>query len=200
MRHPKILQDLIDDFCILPAVGEKTSQRMVMHLLEHNRAGARELAKNIILVLDNIKHCKICRNYSESDLCSICADDKRQKNQLCVVETPTDAIAIENSTSYKGRYFVMMGHLSPIDGIGPDDLGLDKLKNILLTNDIDELILATNATIEGEATSVFIQNMTKKIKNIKMTQLAQGMPTGGELEYINANTINQAFIQRKQII
>ncbi|RLA06613.1 MAG: recombination protein RecR [Gammaproteobacteria bacterium] len=199
MLYPKSLSDLIDAFCILPSVGTKSAQRMVLYLLEFNRDGAKNLANKIQQVLENIKHCKICRNYCEDELCKICDNPSRDVDKLCVVETPADVMAIEECTQYKGKYFVLMGRLSPIDGIGPQQLGMDDLQKILNNNnDLSELIIATNATIEGEATSLYIQNMCHSNNNnkFKITQLAQGMPIGGELEYINANTINQAFVDR----
>jgi len=192
-----LIDRLINDLCCLPGVGPKTAQRMAFFLLERDRDGAKQLANTLLDAVANIKHCKSCRTLTELDICSICSNSRRDKSQLCIVETPTDIRAIEQSTEYKGTYFVLMGHLSPLDGIGPEQLGLSELESRLAhDNTVKEVILATNPTVEGEATAHYIAEMIKPM-NITATRLAHGIPMGGELEYIDGGTLSHAFVGRK---
>lgn len=191
-----MIESLNNAFCILPGVGKKSAQRFVYHLLEHNRGGAIKLAKALIDAMEHIGNCKKCKALSENDICEICANDKRDKSTLCIVETPADIYAIEQSKAYNGVYFVLGGYLSPIDGIGSKELGLQDLEIKLELEGVGEIILATNATIEGEVTAHYISNMAQKF-NIKITRLAHGIPIGGELEYAGINTIAHAISGRK---
>lgn len=191
-----MIEALTKAFCVLPGVGNKTAQRFVYHLLERNREGGLDLAKALVDAMEHIGHCQSCRTLSEKDICEICSSDTRDDSQLCVVETPTDIHAIEQSGVYQGKYFVLSGYLSPIDGIGAEELGLHALENRLKTQDIKEIILATNATVEGEVTAHYISNMAKQF-DIQITRIAHGIPIGGELEYADINTIAHALSGRK---
>ena len=191
-----MIKNLIKSFTKLPGVGNKTAQRFVYHLLERNREAGMELAKSLELAMTHVKNCKDCQTLTENDICSICADPDRDNSILCVVETPNDLNLIEESGIFKGKYFVLGGYLSPIDGITPEDLGLDILESKIKQNEIIEIILATNATIEGEVTAHFIKNMTKGL-NLNVTRIAHGIPIGGELEYADSNTIAHALSDRK---
>ncbi len=194
---PKI-DDLIEALRCLPGVGPKSAQRMTFHLLERNRDGAERLAKALTEALKQVKHCSRCRILSESDLCERCADTTRQQSQLCIVEMPSDVIAIEQATQYRGQYFVLSGHLSPLDGIGPEALGIPQLIELLDEQLINEVILATNPTVEGEATAHYISQLAQA-RNIKVTRLAHGIPFGGELEYVDSGTLSHAFSGRESI-
>lgn len=191
-----MIETLNKAFCALPGVGNKTAQRFVYHLLERNREGGFELAKALVDAMEHVKHCSSCRTLSEKNICNICANDVRDNSQLCIVETPTDIHAIEQSGVYKGKYFVLSGYLSPIDGIGAAELGLDELEQKLKDQNVEEVILATNATVEGEVTAHYISNMVKQF-DIKITRIAHGIPIGGELEYADINTIAHALSGRK---
>jgi len=195
-QPPSLLDALIDSLKCLPGVGPKSAQRMAFHLLQRNRDGAKNLADNLHKAVKEIGHCASCRTFTEHDLCSICNDKSRLSKHVCVVESPADVFTIEKSTDYKGMYFVLMGRLSPLDGIGPKELGLELLEKRLVDQHIEEMILATNSTVEGEVTAHVLSEMARK-KNIKTTRLAQGVPVGGELEYVDQNTIAQAFNSRK---
>jgi recombination protein RecR len=192
-----MIETLNKSFCTLPGVGSKTAQRFVYHLLERNREGGFELAKALVDAMEHVQHCHTCRTLSEKTICNICANNSRDKSQLCIVETPTDIYAIEQSGVYKGKYFVLSGYLSPIDGIGASELGLDELEQKLSNEQIKEIILATNATVEGEVTAHYISNMVKQF-NIQITRIAHGIPIGGELEYADINTIAHALTGRNQ--
>ncbi len=191
-----MIKNLIKSFTKLPGVGNKTAQRFAYHLLERNREAGMELAKSLELAMTHVKNCKDCQTLTENDICSICADPDRDNSILCIVETPNDLNLIEESGIFKGKYFVLGGYLSPIDGITPEDLGLDILESKIKQNEIIEIILATNATIEGEVTAHFIKNMTKGL-NLNVTRIAHGIPIGGELEYADSNTIAHALSDRK---
>lgn len=193
---PTLLDALIESLKCLPGVGPKSAQRMAFHLLQRNRDGAKNLAMNLERAAKEIGHCKNCRTFTEKELCEICNDSARLQNQICIVESPADVFTIEKSTDYKGTYFVLMGRLSPLDGIGPKEIGLDLLENRLSEQDIEEMILATNSTVEGEVTAHILSEMARK-HEIKTTRLAQGVPVGGELEFVDQNTIAQAFNARK---
>ncbi|CAC9615698.1 Recombination protein RecR [uncultured Gammaproteobacteria bacterium] len=191
-----MIESLNEAFCTLPGVGKKTAQRFVYHLLERDREGGLNLAKALVDAMEHVKHCSSCRTLSEKDICNICANNNRTNTQLCIVETPTDIHAIEQSSVYKGKYFVLSGYLSPIDGIGAAELGLDELEQKLHQQGIEEIILATNATIEGEVTAHYISNMAKHF-DVRITRIAHGLPIGGELEYADINTIAHALSGRK---
>lgn len=194
---PDLLQSLIDSLKCLPGVGPKSAQRMAFHLLQRNRKGAKHLAETLNKSVLEIKHCTKCRIFTEYEICSICDDASRNEAQICVVESPADVFSIEKSTNYKGYYFVLMGRLSPLDGIGPKELGLEILEKRLIDHNFEELILATNTTVEGEVTAHVLSEMAKR-QNIITTRLAQGVPVGGELEFVDQNTIAQAFSSRKK--
>lgn len=197
MKFSPLVQELIESLKCLPGVGGKTAQRMAFHLLERNRVGGSKLAEQLAKAMENVGHCRQCRNFTEEELCQICQSPRRQDSSLlCVVETPADVIAIEQTGDFQGRYFVLMGHLSPIDGIGPVDLGLDLLDQQLQSGDIEEVILATNPTVEGEATAHYIAEMSAKYQ-VKLSRIAHGVPVGGELEYVDGNTLSHALTGRK---
>ncbi len=182
----------------LPGIGPKSAQRMTFHLLERDREGAFSIADAIKSALSKVSHCTRCNNFSESDLCAICASPKRDKTLLCVAETPADVEAVEQANAFRGMYFVLMGHLSPLDGIGPDQLGIDRLIELIDLGEITEVVLATNLTIEGEATADFIADLLVSTA-LSVTRLARGVPVGGELEYMDAGTLNQAFTDRRAV-
>ncbi|MEJ2452965.1 MAG: recombination mediator RecR [Candidatus Thiodiazotropha sp.] len=198
MSHPPLLQQLISALRCLPGVGAKSAQRMAYHLLERDREGGRQLARMLAEAMDNIGHCKRCRTLSENELCTICANTHRDPSLLCVVETPADLAIIEQAIDYSGGYFVLGGHLSPLDGIGPREIGLDQLDQRLAEGEVKEIILATNPTVEGEATAQYIHNMARA-RNIRTTRIAQGVPMGGELEYVDGATLAHAFRGRSEI-
>ncbi|WP_456379196.1 recombination mediator RecR [Thiolapillus sp.] len=198
MTGNSLLQQLMDSFCCLPGVGAKTAQRMAFHILERDRDGGRRLSRLLVQAVDHIGHCQRCRTLSENDLCGLCANEQRNDIQLCVVETPADVLAIEQATDYRGRYFVLGGRLSPLDGIGPREIGLDQLAGILAEGRVEELILATNPTVEGEATAQYISDMAAD-KDIQATRIAHGVPLGGELEYVDGGTLAHAFVGRRKV-
>ena len=168
---------------------------MAIHLLEKNRPGAEKIANLLQETLEKIGNCQQCRTLTETTLCRICSDERRDRNQLCIVETPADLIAIEQAGAYRGLYFVLMGHLSPIDGIGPEEIGIDKLTERLHEENIEEMILATNTTVEGEATAFYIMNKAQAL-GIKVSRIAHGVPLGGELEYVDGGSLSLAFNNR----
>lgn len=194
---PKI-DNLIEALRCLPGVGPKSAQRMTFHLLERNRDGAERLANALEQALQQVHHCERCRILSESPLCERCSNESRNQSQLCVVEMPSDVVALEQATQYNGQYFVLSGHLSPLDGIGPEALGIPKLIELLDKQQIEEVILATNPTVEGEATAHYISQLAQS-RNIKVTRLAHGIPLGGELEYVDSGTLSHAFMGRESI-
>tara|TARA_S200000501_G_C20871328_1_gene764344 strand:+ start:2450 stop:3052 length:603 start_codon:yes stop_codon:yes gene_type:complete len=193
-----LLNQLIQAFKILPGIGEKSAQRMAFHILEKNREGGKNLAKLINESAENIRNCIECRNLTEEVVCDICSDEKRDKKLICVVESPTDVLAIENSGSFKGKYFVLMGRLSPIDGVTPQDLGIPKLIERVKSSDIDEIIIATSPTIEGDATSFYIKDQLNENKTL-ISRIAYGVPMGGELEYVDNTTLGRAIQGRREI-
>lgn len=196
MKFSPLVQELIESLRCLPGVGAKTAQRMAFHLLERNRQGGKTLATTLESAMEEIGHCQQCRNFTEQDLCEICLNPRREIAQtLCVVESPADVIAIEHTGEFGGKYFVLMGHLSPIDGIGPEDLGLDELAKQLATGLFKELILATNPTVEGEATAHYIADLAKQYQ-VNISRIAHGVPVGGELEFVDGNTLSHAFSGR----
>ncbi len=198
MSGSPLLQNLVDALRCLPGVGPKSAQRMAYHLLQREREGGRRLARALMDAMDRIGHCRVCRTLSELDVCGICASDKRDRSLLCVVESPVDLSAIEQSASYAGLYFVLMGHLSPLDGIGPSEIGLDLLDQRLSAGEVQELILATNPTVEGEATAHYISEMALA-KGVRATRIAHGVPLGGELEYVDSGTLSHAFAGRQEV-
>jgi len=189
---------MIDALCCLPGVGRKSAQRMALYLIDKNRDGAQRIAKSLADALESVGHCELCRNFSDQAQCQICANTKRDAAVLCVVETPADVMAIESSASFQGKYFVLLGKLSPIDGVGPDQLGMDLLRKRLQAEAIDEIILATNPTIEGEITAQYIADMAAQF-DIKTSRIAHGVPVGGELEYVDSGTLNRAFSGRQTL-
>jgi len=198
MSSEPLLTRLIESLRCLPGVGPKSAQRMALHLLERNREGGIRLSEVLAEAMQKIGRCKICRDLTESDICAICANPRRDHTQLCIVESPVDVLAIEQATAYKGRYFVLLGRLSPLDGIGPAELGLDQLAERLESDAPLEMIVATNPTVEGEATSYYLQRMARA-HNIKVTRIAHGVPLGGELEYTDQSTLAHAFGSRQLI-
>ncbi len=196
--HDPLIQRVIDAFTCLPGVGAKTAQRMTYHLLERERMGAQSIVDHLQKALNDIKHCQQCRTLSSQELCGICADSRRDMSTVCVVETPADVLSIEQSGVFKGRYFVLLGRLSPLDGMGPNEIGIHVLQAQLASGKIEELILATGATVEGEATAHFIADLAKAA-GVKTSRIAQGVPMGGDLEYVDAATLTHAFSGRHEL-
>jgi recombination protein RecR len=197
MAETPLLEQLIAALRCLPGVGAKTAQRMSYYLLERDRAGGRHLAKVLAEAMERIGHCRRCRTLTEAEVCRLCANPQRDDSLLCVVETPADLALIEAAIDYRGRYFVLGGRLSPLDGIGPQEIGLDRLDRRLAEGQVEEVILATNATVEGEATAQYIHDMARA-RNIRTTRIAQGVPMGGELEYVDSTTLAHAFRGRAE--
>ncbi|MDO6427879.1 recombination mediator RecR [Thalassotalea sp. 1_MG-2023] len=197
MKFSPLVQELITALKYLPGVGAKSAQRMAFQLLERNRVGGKKLADVLHQAMEHVQHCQQCRNFTEQNICDICASSKRQdRGQLCVVESPADVIAIEQTGEFQGVYFILMGHLSPLDGIGPEDLKLEVLETQLATQQYSELILATNPTVEGEATAHYVAELARKYQ-VNISRIAHGVPVGGELEYVDGNTLSHAFSGRK---
>jgi recombination protein RecR len=192
----KSLDFLTEALRRLPGVGPKSAQRMAFHLLQHDREGAAMLSRALYQAVDAVHHCTMCNTFSETEVCDLCADEQRDRTLLCVVETPADQMMIEQTLTYKGLYFVLMGRLSPLDGIGPRDLHLEKLVGRANDGAVKEVVLATNFTNEGEATAHYISEMLKA-RGLKVSRLARGVPVGGELEYVDAGTIARAMLDRR---
>ena len=182
----------------LPGVGPRSAQRIAYHLLHRDRQGGRRLAVVLAAAMDRIGHCQRCRTNTENELCALCANPTRDAGLLCVVESPADVAALEQATEYRGQYFVLLGHLSPIDGVGPLDLGLDRLEARLAGREVRELILATNPTVEGEATAHYVGEMARA-HGVRPTRIAHGVPVGGELEYVDSGTLAHAFRGRRDV-
>jgi recombination protein RecR len=193
-----LLSQLIQAFKVLPGIGEKSAQRMAFYFLEKNREGGLNLAKLISTSVEKIRNCSNCRNLTEDTVCEICSDERRDKKIICVVESPSDVIAIEKSGSFKGKYFVLMGRLSPIDGVTPQDLGIPKLVENINSSVVQEVIIATSPTIEGDATSFYIKDQLTE-NNILISRIAYGVPMGGELEYVDNTTLGRAIQGRREI-
>lgn len=193
-----LLSDLIEALRCLPGVGAKTAQRMAFHVLERDRAGARRLSERLALAIEKVGNCRRCRGFSEQEICSLCANASRDKHLLCIVETPVDQLAIETATGYRGHYFVLLGRLSPMDGLGPKELGLDLLAERLGEGEIEEMIVATNPTVEGEATAHMLSQLARAA-DVKASRLAHGVPLGGELEFIDRGTLAHAFGGRQSL-
>lgn len=191
-----LIDQLIDALRVLPGVGPKSAQRMAFQLLERQRQGAIKLADALVAAMERVGHCEDCRTLTEQTLCAICADKRRDDQVLCVVESPADVTAFEQSGGYRGHYFVLMGHLSPIDGIGPSDIGIDKLVHLAKRREAKEIILATNPTVEGEATAYYITQQFKQL-GIPVSRIAHGVPLGGELEYVDSGTLAHALSGRR---
>jgi recombination protein RecR len=195
LKYTPTLARLIDALRCLPGVGPKSAQRMAFHLLERDRDGGRSLSQALADAVENVGHCKRCRMLTESELCSICASTQRDTAQLCVVESPADVVAIEQSGGYRGHYFVLMGHLSPLDGVGPDELGVREFEALLDGGGVTEVILATNPTVEGEATAHFFSELVRA-RGVAASRIAHGVPVGGELEYVDGGTLAHAMAGR----
>lgn len=193
-----LVSELIQALRVLPGVGPKSAQRMALHLLERNRPGGTRLAEVLALAMQQVGHCRECRTLTEEPVCRLCANPSRDHSQLCVVESPADVLAIEQSGSYRGRYFVLAGHLSPLDGIGPRELGIPDLLDRIRGGQIKELILATNATVEGEATAHYIRESCRD-DALAVTRIAHGVPLGGELELVDSHTLARALSQRQAV-
>jgi recombination protein RecR len=198
VKNPPALEQLIDSLRCLPGVGPKSALRMAYYLLQRDRKGARGLASALNIALDTIGHCNLCNNFSEQAICPLCDSEKREQTQLCVVEMPTDLMMLEQTQSYHGMYFVLMGRLSPLDGIGPKEINLDKLIKRAQDGVVNEVILATNYTSEGEATAHYISQLLKS-RNIAVSRIARGLPMGGEIEYVDSGTLSTAIMERKSI-
>jgi len=196
MSGSPLVNQLIEALRCLPGVGPKSAQRMAYHLLERERVGAENLSAILAKAVNEVGHCESCRSLSERKVCEICESSNRDRTLLCIVESPSDVQVIEQSTDYKGLFFVLMGHLSPLDGIGPEDIGLDILAQRLNLGEVKEVVLATNFTIEGEATAHYISEMVNS-RNITASRIAHGVPVGGELEYVNSTTLSRAFSGRQ---
>ena len=194
--HQDLLNDLINSLTILPGVGKKSAQRMALYLLDKNKDGAGILAKTLEKAIDEIGRCTRCRMLTSNSLCKTCSDNTRDMNSICVVENPSDVLAIESTGGFKGRYFVLLGRLSPIDGISPDDLGINDFLKLIKIENIKEVILATSSTVEGDATAIYIKD---HISDIKVSRISYGIPVGGELEYVDGNTIARAIQGRTEI-
>ena len=193
-----LLEQLIDALRVLPGVGQKSAQRMAYHLLERQRDGGKRLAESLAEAMARVGHCRRCRDFSQSELCPTCSSAARDAHQLCVVESPADRLAIEQATGFRGLYFVLQGRLSPLDGIGPRELGLDQLAQRLGEGEVQELIVATNPTVEGEATAHYLAQLARAQK-VHPSRLAHGVPLGGELEYVDRGTLSHAFGSRSEI-
>lgn len=199
MQTSPLLENLIESLRCLPGVGPKSAQRMAYHLLQRDRSGGMNLAHALTEAMSKIGHCEHCRTFTEEDICSICDNPRRQNSRLlCVVEMPADIQAIEQTGQFSGRYFVLMGHLSPLDGIGPREIGLDLLQRRLQQEQFNEVILATNPTVEGDATANYIAELCNQ-QNIKVSRIAHGIPVGGELETVDGTTLTHSFLGRRTI-
>ena len=199
MKHTPALARLIDALRVLPGVGPKSAQRMAFHLLQDGRDGARALTASLEAALEKVGRCRRCRMLTESEFCFICSTPQRDASLMCVVESPADVVAIEQSGGYRGRYFVLMGHLSPLDGIGPEQLGIREFEASLEEGEIAEVILATNPTVEGEATAHLLSELVRQ-RGLKATRIAHGVPIGGELEYIDGGTLAHALAGRQSLL
>jgi len=198
LNYSPLLTRLIQSLRRLPGVGPKSAQRIAFHLLERDREGANAVAESLQAAMQGIQHCQDCRMFSEGPRCEFCQAASRDDSLLCIVEGPADVLAVEQGANYRGRYFVLMGHLSPLDGIGPEDLGLDLLTQRLDRGGIKEVIIATNPTVEGEVTAHYVAELARS-RNTRVTRIAHGVPMGGELEYVDSGTLAHAFAGRQQV-
>lgn len=199
MAEGDLIEGLVDALRCLPGVGPRTAQRMTWHLLERNRDAGRRLAAVLAETMDRVGHCRECRTLTEHEVCSVCASPQRDRTRLCVVENPADAARIEAGTDYRGLYFVLMGNLSPLDGVGPGELRLDQLARRLAEDEVSELILATGATAEGEATAHYLAEMARE-HAVTATRIAQGVPLGGDLEFVDSGTLAHALSGRREVV
>lgn len=201
LGYSPLIQELITALQCLPGIGPKSAQRMALFLLEKNKNGGFAIAESLQQALERVSNCQKCQTLTEDPVCKICCSHNRDSSFICIVETPADMLAIERTSSFNGKYFVLLGRLSPLDGLGPDQLGLDKLQMMLTENNVSEVVLATNLTIEGEATSFYLTDWLKsKFPKIIISRIAHGVPIGGEIEYVDGGTLAQAFIDRSRII
>ena len=198
MNAPRSLDELINALRCLPGVGPRSAQRMAYHLLQRDQEGARRLADSLDYALQHVRHCEKCNNFTEEVVCELCSSQRRDSALLCVVEMPADLLMMEQAHCYKGMYFVLMGRLSPLDGIGPREINLDRLSKRARDNMVKEVILATNFTVEGEATAHYIGEMLQK-EGLKITRIARGLPVGGELEHVDSGTLAQAVLERREV-
>lgn len=198
MKNPPALEQLIESLRCLPGVGPKSAQRMAYYLLQRDRHGANGLAQALENALQVVDHCKLCNTFSEQPICPLCESAQRDKSVLCVVEMPTDLLMLENTRAYTGMYFVLMGRLSPLDGIGPKEIHLDKLIKRADDGIVEEVILATNYTVEGDATAHYISELLRA-RGIKVSRIARGMPMGGEIEFVDSGTLAQAMLERRSV-
>ena len=194
--HQDLLNDLINALTILPGIGKKSAQRMALYLLDRNKDGAGILAKTMLDAIEHISRCSRCRMLTSNNLCKVCSDTTRENTSICVVESPSDVLAIESTGGYRGKYFVLLGRLSPIEGVSPEDLGINDLLQLIKVENIEEVILATSSTVEGDATAIYIKD---HIEDIKVSRISYGIPIGGELEYVDGNTIARAIQGRTEI-
>ena len=193
-----LVGQLIDALQVMPGVGRKSAQRIAFHLLQRDRDGGKRMGEAVLEAMDAVNNCALCRNLTERDTCHICADGRRDKALLCVVESPVDVLIMEQATDYRGLFFVLQGHLSPLDGIGPEDIGMDLLARRLQAEPIGEVILATNPTVEGEATAFYVSGLAAQ-QGVACSRIAYGVPLGGELEYVDRGTIAHAFAGRRKM-
>ena len=198
MKNPPALEQLIDSLRCLPGVGPKSALRMAYYLLQRDRSGAAKLGNSLEYALQVLGHCTLCNNFAEADTCPVCESEKRDATQLCVVEMPTDLMMMEQTQSYTGMYFVLMGRLSPLDGVGPKEINLDKLIKRAQDGVVKEVILATNYTVEGEATAHYISELLKT-RGVAVSRIARGLPMGGEIEYVDSGTLSMALLGRKPL-
>ena len=198
MKTPSTLQGLIDALRVLPGVGPKSAQRIAYQLLEHERDGALRLARALETAVQQVRHCEQCNTFTEQTLCEVCASPRRDGTLLCVVETPADQLRMEQTQTYSGLYYVLLGRLSPLDGIGPRELHLDRLMKRAANGVVQEVILATNFTAEGEATAHYVSE-SLRARGLRVSRIARGLPVGGELEFVDSGTLAQAFIERRQV-
>jgi recombination protein RecR len=194
----KGLERLVEALRVLPGVGPRSAQRMAYYLLQRDRNGAEQLARALTDALSRVRHCALCNNYTEDEICALCRSPRRDRSQLCVVETPADLAMVEQTSAYAGMYFVLMGRLSPLDGVGPRDIGLEKLLARATAGEVSEVVLATNFTNEGEATAHYIAELLRS-RNVRASRIARGVPLGGELEYVDAGTLSQALLDRREM-
>ncbi|RXZ42531.1 recombination mediator RecR [Crenobacter cavernae] len=198
MKNPPSLDSLIAALKVLPGVGPKSAQRMAFHLLQRDKGGAEKLARALDRALVNLTHCERCNTFSETPICNLCADEERRQDVLCVVEMPADLLMLEQAQCFDGLYFVLMGRISPLDGVGPRDVALEKLFHRALDGTVEEVIIATNFTAEGEATAHVVSELLKN-RGLKLSRIARGMPVGGELEYVDPGTLAQAVFERRGV-
>jgi recombination protein RecR len=198
VNYSPALAHLIAALRRLPGVGPKTAQRMAFHLLERDRPGALEISRALGTAVETIGQCSRCRMLSDAQICPICASSQRDPTLVCVVESPADVVAVEQSGGFRGRYFVLMGHLSPLDGVGPGELGVDQLDALLAEGEVRELILATNPTVEGDATAHFLGDLAAR-RGVRASRIAHGVPVGGELEYVDGGTLAHALAGRQSL-